>query len=106
MSAVTVNDLVAYDTLIDILTAHHSMGNADSERLFSDHADPDRGSESVDDVSSFLVKRLSKALRSLWRHGWQPVDVVSVIRRLESNSHGDVVASAVAWDSWLDREPS
>ena len=88
MNSLAAKDLAVYDMLIDAILAHHST----------------QSNQRADDVSAFVVTRLSGALRSLWRRGWQPIDVVSVIRRLESNDHGEVVAAAVAWESWIDRD--
>ena len=57
-----------------------------------------------DDVSTALVQALSQQLRGLWRRGWQPIDVVCVIRRLQSPAHAELVAAAVALDANHDRD--
>lgn len=55
-------------------------------------------------VSEALAKDVSRLLRLCWQNGWQPVDVVSVMRRLESAVHADVVASAVVDDARHDAD--
>jgi Protein of unknown function (DUF2786) len=53
-------------------------------------------------VSSALAAEVSRWLRLCWQHGWQPVDVVSVLSRLESAVQAEVAASAVVDDARHD----
>jgi Protein of unknown function (DUF2786) len=53
-------------------------------------------------VSEALAKEVSGRLRLCWQNGWQPVDVVSVVRRLESAVHADAMACAVVDDAKHD----
>lgn len=53
-------------------------------------------------VSQIVAAELSRGLRSCWRYGWQPLDVVSVVRRLETPAHADIAAAAVVDDAQHD----
>jgi hypothetical protein len=53
-------------------------------------------------VSDELATEVSRRLRLCWQNGWQPVDVVSVVRRLEAAVHADVMACAVVDDARHD----
>jgi Protein of unknown function (DUF2786) len=53
-------------------------------------------------VSEFLFAEVSLRLRMCWQNGWQPVDVVSVVRRLETPVHADAMACAVVDDARHD----
>ena len=79
------------------LTEDHNLYDMAIDRLAL-HA-----TESAD-VSDTLRAEISRRLRILWKHGWQPIDVVSVVRRLESAGHAEVVAAAVVHDARLDRD--
>jgi hypothetical protein len=53
-------------------------------------------------VSQAFAVEVSRRLRVCWQSGWQPIDVVSVVRRLESVAHGELAASAVVDDAHHD----
>jgi Protein of unknown function (DUF2786) len=53
-------------------------------------------------VSQAFAAELSRRLRICWQSGWQPSDVVSVVRRLESPAQAELAASAVVDDARLD----
>ena len=87
VSAYLTHDLDSYDMWIDHIVA-------------SDRGKGERGNE----LSSELEGQMSLALRRLWRSGWQPADVCSVVRRLDSPSHAIVAAAAIASDAVLDND--
>jgi Protein of unknown function (DUF2786) len=78
------------------LTEDHRLHDAAVDRLSALAAD-----DPVT-VSEALAKDVSQLLRLCWQNGWQPVDVVSVVRRLESAVHADVMACAVVDDARHD----
>ncbi len=78
------------------LTEDHRLYDASVDRLSALAAD-----DPVT-VSEALATEVSRRLRLCWQNGWQPVDVLSVMRRLESAVHADVVASAVVDDARHD----
>jgi Protein of unknown function (DUF2786) len=79
-----------------LLTDDHRLHDAAVDRLSALAAD-----DPVP-VSEALAKDVSQLLRLCWQNGWQPVDVVSVVRRLESAVHADVMACAVVDDARHD----
>lgn len=78
------------------LTEDHRLYDASVDRLSALAADEPAT------VSEALGTEVSRLLRFCWQHGWQPVDVVSVVRRLESAVHADAMASAVIDDARHD----
>jgi Protein of unknown function (DUF2786) len=78
------------------LTEDHRLYDASVDRLATVAA------EGPATVSEALATEVSRRLRLCWQNGWQPVDVVSVVRRLESAVHADVMASAVVDDARHD----
>ena len=79
-------DLRSYDRAIDRLALWTSTSSA------------------VDVVSGVVLSELSRYLRASWRRGWQPADVVNVVRRMDSTAHGVVTAAAVVDDAKHDRD--
>ena len=53
-------------------------------------------------VSDLILGELSRRLRACWTGGWQPIDIVSVSRRLLGVGHAEVVAAAIADDAKHD----
>lgn len=53
-------------------------------------------------VSDLILGELSRRLRACWAGGWQPIDIVSVSRRLLGAGHADVVAAAITDDAKHD----
>ncbi len=78
------------------LTEDHRLYDASVDRLSVLAADGQAT------VSEALATEVSRLLRFCWQNGWQPVDVVSVVRRLESSVHADVAASTVVDDARHD----
>ena len=86
-AGLTSKDLRFYDRAIDRLVLWSSTS-----------------SSTVDLVSTVVLAEMSRHLRVCWRRGWQPIDVVSVVRRMDSAAHGTVVAAAVVDDAKHDRD--
>jgi Protein of unknown function (DUF2786) len=58
--------------------------------------------EDTQPVSLAFAVEVSRRLRICWQTGWQPTDVVNVVRRLESAAPAELVASAIVDDAQHD----
>jgi Protein of unknown function (DUF2786) len=78
------------------LTDDHALHDLAVDRLAALFADD------APTVSQAFAVEVSRRLRVCWQTGWQPVDVVSVVRRVESAAHAELVSSAIVDDAHHD----
>lgn len=63
---------------------------------------PSESRSAAQELSDGLLAELSARLRVIWNSGWQPVDVVKVVARLESAAVADVAMAVVTDDARHD----